>query len=78
MGQSEQITDMSNLAGLIDATLQIAGKRRETLQRLRTALLISDTTEVYKYAREICGLEKDEAKSAAISSATHADGVGDD
>jgi hypothetical protein len=63
MDQFEQITDMSNLAGLVDVALQIAGKRRETLEHLRTAVLNSDTTEVYKYAREICGLEEDEERN---------------
>jgi hypothetical protein len=59
MGPHDQIRDGSNLEGLIDAAVQIARKRRETLQRLRTAVLDSDTTEVYKYARELCGLEND-------------------
>jgi hypothetical protein len=60
MGQTDQITEISNLAGLIDAALQIADKRREKLQHLRTAILNSNTKEVYKYAREICGLEEEE------------------
>jgi len=32
MGQTDQITDMS---GLFRVAIEIAGKRRETLQRLR-------------------------------------------
>jgi hypothetical protein len=65
MGQADQITEISNLAGLIGAAVQIAGKRRETMKRLRTAILNSDTSEVYKYARELCGLENDEESNRA-------------
>jgi hypothetical protein len=75
MGQDDQITGETNVGGLVDTAVQIAGKRRETLQRLRTALVNSETTEVYKYAREICGLENDQVQSKAIFSTTHADGL---
>ena len=72
MGQTDQITDMS---GLFRVAIEIAGKRRETLQRLRTALLNSETKEVYKYAREICGLENGEAKSTGELPGAHTNDV---
>jgi hypothetical protein len=77
MSQYNQITDESNLGGLIDAALQIAGKRREVLHRLRTALVNCDDTEALKFARELCGLENDQAnfRGTARFSATHRDGA---
>jgi hypothetical protein len=57
MGQSDQITEVSNLEGVIDAALQIAVKRRENLQRLRTALLSSQDSQALKWARALCGLD---------------------
>jgi hypothetical protein len=69
MGQSEQITEISNLGALIDAALQIAGKRRDTLQRLRTALLNSEDSEALKWARALCGLDNEEANYKAEHSA---------
>jgi hypothetical protein len=77
MGQYDQITDGLNLGGLIDAALQIAGKRRETLYRLRTALENCDDTEALKFARELCGLEIDQAnfRGTARFTTTHGDGA---
>ena len=48
------------LDGILDAALEIAEKRRETIALLRGALKAKNTTEVYRIAREVCGLYDDE------------------
>jgi hypothetical protein len=57
----------AELSGLIDAALEIAEKREQTLERLEAALRQGDTPEVYKFAKELCGL-KDEALPTARES----------
>jgi hypothetical protein len=46
--------------GLLDIALEISTRRRDTLARLRAALLRDDINEVVLYARELCGLDDDE------------------
>lgn len=48
------------LDGLIDAALEIAERRRETLRRLREALKAKDVIEVFRAAEELCGLSDDQ------------------
>lgn len=63
MAREDQIAEQSNVGGLVNAALQIAAKRRETLRRLRAALVNSDTAAALKYARELCGLDHDETSN---------------
>jgi hypothetical protein len=42
--------------GILDAALKIAASRREALTRLREALTTNDTAEVFRIAKELCGL----------------------
>jgi len=48
------------LDGVIEAALEIAEKRRETLRRLREALKAKDVIEVFRAAEELCGFSDDE------------------
>lgn len=48
------------LDDLIDAALEIAERRRETLCRLREALRAKDVSEVFRAAEELCGISDDE------------------
>jgi len=45
-----------NNRGILDVALEIARKRRETLERMRAALLADDTVEAVELAKELCGL----------------------
>jgi hypothetical protein len=49
-----------SLEGILDAAIEIAAKRREVLVRLRKAVKAKNTAEVYRAAREVCGLHDDE------------------
>ncbi|MFY9731966.1 MAG: hypothetical protein WB723_04210 [Candidatus Acidiferrales bacterium] len=60
MAQRHQMADAPALKGLVDAAIEIADARRQTLQRMRTALERGDDTEALKFARELCGLNQDE------------------
>lgn len=60
MAQRHQLTDAPALKGLVDVAIEIADARRQTLQRMRTALERGDNTEALKFARELCGLKQDE------------------
>lgn len=51
----------SSLSGFVDAALEIARKRTETLEHLRTALENDDIEDVVKYAKDLCGIEDDKA-----------------
>jgi hypothetical protein len=53
--------DPQPLSGVLDAALEIAARRSETLRRLRTALKAKNITEVLQIAEELCGLSHDEA-----------------
>ena len=55
------LTDRANISGLVDAALEIANGRRETLRRLREALEAEDNTEALKLARKLCGLDDEES-----------------
>jgi hypothetical protein len=63
MGQKVQITDERRLRGLLDAALEIASKRRETLDHLRAALESRDDAEALRFARQLCGLENEETSN---------------
>ena len=51
------MSDNLSLSGVLNAALEIADKRRETLARLRAALEKGDDTEALKVARALCGVE---------------------
>jgi hypothetical protein len=51
------MSDNSSLSGVLNAALEIAGKRRETLALLRAALEKGDDTEALKVARALCGVK---------------------
>jgi hypothetical protein len=57
MAEENLRSDGRNLRGLVDAAIEIACKRRKTLNRLRAALEIHDDAEALRVARELCGLE---------------------
>jgi hypothetical protein len=71
MGQTDQIAEISNVGGLIATALQISDKRRETLQCLRTAFLNSDTTAVYQFARQLCGIDEIEEPPPDLGCPVH-------
>ena len=50
----------TNLAGLLDAALEIALRRRNTLLRLRAALEQGNDTQALKLARELCGISHEQ------------------
>jgi hypothetical protein len=56
-----------SLTGVVEAALEIARKRRDTLARLRAAVVSGDNTKVVELARKLCGVENDE-ESHRISS----------
>lgn len=49
-----------SLTGVLDAALEIARRRRNTLARLRAALEQGDDTEALKLARELCGIDHEQ------------------
>jgi hypothetical protein len=56
-----------SLDGILDAALEIAERRREVLVRLRKALKAKNTAEVYRAAREVCGLHDDTEKGNRVN-----------
>lgn len=52
-------------SGVIDAALEIARKRKETLGQLKTALLDGDTDEAIKLARDLCGIDHEQESHRA-------------
>lgn len=50
-------------SGLVEAALAIAEKRRDILTRLRSALEQGKDAEALEFARQLCGLENDEARN---------------
>jgi hypothetical protein len=50
------MSDKPTLSGVLNAALEIASKRRETLARLRAALEKGDDTEALRVARALCGV----------------------
>jgi hypothetical protein len=48
----------AELAGILDAALEIAEKRRGVLTRLYRALQARDTTEVVRVAKELCDYDE--------------------
>ncbi len=51
-----------NLRGVLDAALEIASKRRNTLSRLRAALEQGNDVEALKLARELCGIDHEQKR----------------
>lgn len=51
-------TEGRSLTGLVDAAIEIARGRRETLHHLRAALEVHDDATALRFARKLCGLEK--------------------
>jgi hypothetical protein len=49
------------LGRVFDAALEIARRRRDTLQRLRAALQSGDEPEALKLAKELCGLHHEKS-----------------
>jgi hypothetical protein len=68
MSHPDRITQNPSLGGLVDAALEIAGKRLDTLHRLRIALLSRQDAEALGFARLLCGLENDETGDRIDSS----------
>jgi hypothetical protein len=60
MAHQHQLTDDPALKGLINVAIEIAAARREALQRMRRAVEAGDRNEVFKIAREFCGLDQDD------------------
>jgi hypothetical protein len=54
------MSDDPSLSGVLNAALEIADKRRETLTRLRAALEKGDDTEALEVARALCGIEHEQ------------------
>jgi hypothetical protein len=55
------------LSGVVDAALEIARKRGETLARLRKALEQGNGTDALQLARELCGLNNEKEGNRAHS-----------
>lgn len=60
MNQKKSLTDDRGFKGLVDAAMEIAQRRRETLRRLRRALETSEDAEALNVARELCGIENEQ------------------
>jgi hypothetical protein len=58
------------LSCVLNAALEIAGKRRETLEQLRAALEKGDDTQALRVARALCGVE-DVRESRRVNSSLH-------
>ena len=59
--------DVPNLAGMVDAALEICEHRRDTLRRLRDALLNEHNDEALSLARQLCGIEVRETTAPRTS-----------
>jgi hypothetical protein len=46
------------LSGVLEAALEIARERRETLERLKAALNAREMSQIIKCARRLCGLDE--------------------
>jgi len=55
--KNQSKTQATNVAGLLDIAIEIAGKRRDILSRMRTALVNRDDLEALNCARQLCGVE---------------------
>jgi hypothetical protein len=55
-----QVGETLNLKGVLNAALEITGKRRDTLARLRAALEQGNDVEALKLARELCGVDHEQ------------------
>lgn len=55
----------SSLMGVLEAALEIASNRRDTLVRLRAALEQDNIVEVLKLARELCGFNHEQKRHRA-------------
>ena len=63
MAQQNPLPDLCTLTGLVDTAIEIARGRQEALQRLRTALETRDDKAALRFARELCGLENEQASN---------------
>ncbi len=59
--------NQSSLDGMIDAALEIAKHRCETLRRLRAALKAKNVADVFKAAEELCGISHDNETSHRVN-----------
>jgi hypothetical protein len=59
--------NLSSMDGTIDAALDIAKHRRETLHRLRAALKDKNVAEVFQAAEELCGISHDDETSHRVN-----------
>lgn len=48
---------IGNWESLVDTALEIAGKRRDAMQRMKAAFERGDDTEALRIGKELCGLE---------------------
>jgi hypothetical protein len=51
-----------NYKGIIDAALEIASRRRDTVSRLREALIRGDEQKALEIARELCGVGNEQKR----------------
>lgn len=56
------MTQPPNLRGVVEAALEIARERRETLAQLRAALEKGENEKALRLARRLCGLEINEER----------------
>jgi hypothetical protein len=55
--------DVSSLAGVVAAALEIAEKRAKILEDMRAAILADDTPKVLAFAKALCGIENEREKT---------------
>lgn len=60
---------MPDYQGTIDAALEIAQRRADTLRELREALVSNDETKALSLARKVCGL--DDKASCGVNKGKH-------
>jgi hypothetical protein len=61
MNDDRDKNDGASLAGIVNAALEIAQHRCETLSRLRDALERKNDREALRIARELCGVYESES-----------------
>ena len=67
MAKQDQTNDAASLKGVIEAALEIARRRSETLRLLRQALVTCDDTRALAFARDICGLDDEKTSNRTDS-----------
>lgn len=63
-------TSPESSKGIIEAALEIARNRRETLDRIRDAFSRNDEAKVLQLTKELCGIRDDEEGNASITDST--------